>query len=165
MDGLVLNVDQNGMSTNLTDVLSATKSQTAAGGGSEAPGKQLTIGVIKLTGTKVNVNLLGRKLSLDLGPIEMKDPTNPDGRPMKIADVVGKVLINIAQQLASNPQVPELADALKMVNQFKGDITKIIPGNLQNLPGNVKDLPGNLQKGLQGLGNNLLNNNKDQQKK
>ncbi len=66
------------------------------------------------------------KFTLDLGPIELKEPTNPDGRPMKIADVVAKVLVNVAQQIAQNPRIP--------------DVLKNGIGDLHGVVGNVEGL-------------------------
>jgi len=145
IDGLELTLEQNGLKSNLAEVLDVIQKQTSAGSAppqagkpsaqssppsqAAAPGKQLKISALRLSGTKVHVRA-GLEMTLDLGPIELKDPTNPDGRPMKIADVFGKVLINVAQQIAKNPQIPgNLKDSLKNVNKLMGDL----PKNLQDM--------------------------------
>jgi len=152
IDGLEVSLEQNGLKSNLSEVLAVGQSSTPAAGGSSAPtppGKNIHIGVIKLTNTKVHVSIAGAGTTLDLGSIEIQDPTNPDGRPMKLADVVSKILMNVAQQIANNPQIP---DALKgSITQVQGVITNV-GGVLKN---DTKDL-GN------GLGNLFGNKKKDQ---
>jgi len=147
IDGLEISLEQNGMKNNLAEILDEIKKNTSAGstdssnsGGASAPGKQLKIGVIKLTGTKVHVKA-GAEMTLDLGDITIPDPTNPDGRPMKIADVIGKVLINVATQVANNPQLPSgLKDGLGNVNKMVNDLGKNLGGNLNGLGNGIGGL-------------------------
>ena len=129
IDGLDISLEQNGLNSNLSDILNHSKTSTPAAGGASAPtppGRNMHVGLIKLTNTKVHLSALGQSTTLDLGPIEIKDPTNPDGRPMKIADVVSQILIHVANQIAQNPQIPE---------PFRNSITQAqaITSDLQNL--------------------------------
>ncbi len=155
ISGLQLSLQQNGLKSNLQDILAACQSTTPAAGGSAAPtapGKTLNIHVITLSGTKVDVNALGQHFSLDLGPIELKEPTNPDGRPMKIADVVAKVLVNVAQQIAQNPQIPAaLKNGLGDINKVVGNVTDLI-----NDP-NLRDKAKNIGQNIGGLFKQKIN--------
>ncbi|HUO08471.1 MAG TPA: hypothetical protein VM008_09255 [Phycisphaerae bacterium] len=156
IDGLDVLLEQNGLKSNLADVLAVSKSHTAAAGGSSAPtpsGRNIHVRVIKLTNTRVHLATLGQSLTIDLGPLEIDDPTNPDGRPMKVADVVSKVLTHVAEQIANNPQIP---DALKgSINQAEGAIKDVT--NVLNSTG--KDLGSKAQGLTKSLGN-LFNQNK-----
>lgn len=145
IDGLDLTIEQNGLKSNLGEILDVIQKQTSAGsatgnsGGASAPGKQLKIGLIKLTGTKVHIKS-GVDINLDLGDFEIKEPTNPDGRPMKIADVVGQVLIRVAQQIANNPQVPGgFKNGLENVNKLVGGLDKNL-GSLKDLGKGLGDM-------------------------
>jgi hypothetical protein len=146
IDGLEVSVEQNGLKSNLADLLAATKSSTPATGGSSVPtppGRNIHVGVIKLTNSIVHLNVVGATTSLDLGPMEIKDPTNPDGRPTKIADIVAKVIAHVAESIANNPQIP---DALK------GSITQV-----QGAIGNVTNALKDDTKGLGEKANTITN--------
>ncbi|MGN6370889.1 MAG: DUF748 domain-containing protein [Phycisphaerae bacterium] len=156
IDGLEVLLEQNGLNSNLSEILNHSKQSTPAAGGASAPtppGRNIHVGLIKLSNTKVHLATLGQSMTLDLGPIEIKDPTNPDGRPMKIADVVSKILIHVADQIAQNPQIPEAV---------RGSITQVqgIVSDLQNM---TKDGGKNAATQVQDLSKdlgNLLNQKK-----
>ena len=146
MDGLEITLEQNGLKNNLAEILDVIQRKTSAGNttgntqGASSPGKKLQIGVIRMTGTKVHIKAV-TEMTLDLGPIEIKDPSNPDGRPMKIADVIGKVLISVAKQIADNPQVPGgLKDGLGSVNKLFGDSGKQLQGGLNDATKGLQDM-------------------------
>ncbi len=156
IDGLDILLEQNGLNSNLSEILNHSKSTTPAAGGSSAPtppGRNIHVGIIKLTNTKVHLAALGQSTTLDLGPIEIKDPTNPDGRPMKIADVVSKILINVANQIAQNPQIPEA---------LRGSITQVqgIAADLKNLEKSDSKIVNTLAEDLSQVLYSLLNKQK-----
>ncbi len=172
ISGLDITVEQNGMKNNLAELMDIMKkkspaaSAAPAAGGSSAPpaspGKQLKITCIDLAATKVHLRVSGLvpfNLDLDLGPIHLDDITNPDGRPMKIADVIVKVLLHVSQQItqeiANNPKIPnELKNGLKdvtaLVDNLKGNLNKSLKGGLgkvlkdatKNIPDLGKQIPG-----------------------
>jgi hypothetical protein len=148
IDGLEVTIEQNGLKSNLTDVLNLSKSSTPAAGGSAAPtppGRNIHVGVIELTNTLVHLNAVGQTLTLNLGPIEIDDPTNPDGRPTKIADIVAKILVNVAQQIANDPHIPEaLRAGINAANALTGNITQLLKDNSKDLGEKAKDLSQNL---------------------
>jgi len=170
ISGLEIFLEQNGAKNNLGELLdimqkkSPAASTAPASGNSSAPsspGKQLKINKIRLASTKVHLRGLV-SLDLDLGTIEMVDPTNPDGRPMKIADVMVKILLHIAQQIVDSPQLPSdfkngLQDVTKMVDNLKGTLGKDVGKNLQEALKNVPDLG----KGVPDLGKNAGQNLQD----
>lgn len=143
IDGMEVTLEQQGIKNNLGEVLDVIKKQTAAAGGapqsgnSDPSGKKLKIGIIKCTNTKVTVKA-GVGMTFTIPEISIKDPTNPDGRPMKIADVVGKVLIAVAKSIAENPQLP-------------GDLK----GGLDNVMKGVQDIGKQMEGGIKDLGKGL----------
>lgn len=183
--GLEVFVEQNGFKNNLADLMEVLKKKSpaasatpATGGGPssggssapESPGKKLQVKHLVLNGVKVHLRGIVT-LDLDLGNIQMDDLTNPDGRAVKIADVIAKVLLRVSlqimQQIANDPRIPaQFKDGLKnvnaLVNGLKGDLLKgDLAENLKkfNLDG-LKDAGGQLQnlgkdagKQLQGLQN------------
>jgi hypothetical protein len=178
ISGLEIFLEQNGAKSNLGELLDIMKKKSPAASSAPAsgqssapssPGRQLKIAKLHMASTKVHLRGFVN-LDLDLGPIEMDDPTNPDGRPMKIAYVMVKILLHIAQQIVDNPMLPAdfkngLKDVSKIVDGLKGDLLKDGGKGLQNA---VKDATKQLQdigkdpgKSLQGL-QNLIPGNKPQ---
>ena len=164
IDGLEIWLEQNGFKSNLGDILDAINKQTGGGGaasgggtkeaGQAPPGKNLSIDVIRLSGTKVHIRGMAN-MDFDLGSFEIAEPTNPDGRPMKIANVIGTVLIHVAAQIAKNPQLPGgFKDSLKSVDQIMANVTKGLPKDLGGLG---KDLGKNLQDVGKGIDLKNLN--------
>jgi hypothetical protein len=148
IDGLEVTIEQNGLKSNLSDVLNVSKSTTPAAGGSTAPtppGRNIHVGVIKLTGTIVHLSAMGQTLPLALGPIEIQDPMNPDGRPMKMADVVAKILVNVAQQIANDPRIPDVLKAgINQANALAGNVTKLLQDNSKGVEEKAKDIGQNI---------------------
>ncbi len=180
IDGLDITLEQNGVKSNLSDIMDAINKNTASTGNSSntSPGKKLKIGEVSITNIMVHVHAAPLpSLDLNLGSINIADPTNPDGRPMKIADLMGKILLHISQNILNNPAIPgQLKDSLKNVsailNNVQGDLQKELKGiNLKGLPGlgtapggnPLQDLGKNLQNGG-GLQNLLNGGNKSQPK-
>jgi hypothetical protein len=178
ISGLEIYLEQNGAKNNLAEIMDIIKKKTSAAdtgtAGSpntpQAPGRSLKINHLVLANTKVHLRGI-ISMDLDLGPIQIDEPTNPDGRPMKIADVIGKVLLHVCQQIVNNPQLPGdfkngLKDVSKLVDNLKGNLDKGLKDLSKNL-GNVKNLQEagkNLEnlgkdgtKGLQDMGKGLQN--------
>jgi len=171
IDGLELTLEQNNLRNNVADLIDIIQKKTAAADTTSAktsPGKQLTIKKLQISGTKVHLvsKDLGLKLDFDLGPIEMTDPTNPDGRPMKIADLIGRILIHLSEQIVENPAIPgNIKDQMKnvtaLVNKLGPELNKnvkVLTKSLQDVGKNLQDLskdPGTAVKNLQDTGKNL----------
>jgi hypothetical protein len=172
ISGLEIYLEQNGAKNNLAEIMDIIKKKspaasTAPAGSSSAPqspGKNLKINRLVLANTKVHLRGIV-SMDLDLGPIQIDDPTNPDGRPMKIADVISKVLLHVAQQIVNNPQLPGdfkngLKDVSKLVDGLKGNLDKGLKDMSKNLENMGKDAGKGLQdanKGLQDMGKGLQN--------
>jgi hypothetical protein len=178
--GLEVTLEQNGMKNNLNDLMDVIQKKTPATGNAQnsSPGKELKIGVIKMTGTIVHVRANPVNMDLNLPDLEITDPTNPDGRPMKIADLMGKILVLVGKQIVENPQIPgDIKGAMKnvtaVVDNLKGELdkgVKTFATDLQNVTKNLPDAGKGIQdasKGLQDAGKNLgnlFNQNKQQGK-
>lgn len=168
INGVDIYINQNGSHNNLNDIIAAIDKKTASTGNSTtSPGKQLKIGRIDLTGVKVHIRGAPfPNLDLDLGNISIADPTNPGGRPMKIADLIGKILLHVSQQVLNNPYIPgalkaNLGNVTAIVSKVQADLNKDLAG-LQGLT-TMKNLQ-DLQKNLPNAGQQLQNMGKDLQK-
>ena len=179
IDGVEVTLEQNGMHSNLSDIMDAINKKTPAAGNAAntSPGKKLKIGELDLTNIKVHVRAAPLpNLDLDLGDVVMKDPTNPDGRPMKIADLIGKVLMHLSQQIVNNPAIPgQLKDTMKnvqaLVGNMQGELNKDLSGisglatqNMQNVGKGLQNAGNDLQKDLKGLPD-MFGGNKNNQSK
>lgn len=166
IQGLEITLEQNGAKNNLSEIIEIIQRKTAATGGTTAttpetgktpPGKQLRINKLSLAGTKVHVRAnVGAPIAIDidLPALVITDPTNPDGRPMKIADLVGKVLVQLSKQIVENPQIPgSIKEGMKnveaVVNRLRGDLEK----NVKVFSQQIQDAAKNLDtKGLENAG-------------
>ncbi|NNM86148.1 MAG: AsmA family protein [Phycisphaerales bacterium] len=169
INDLKVYIDQKGTSNNLQQVMNNLQSQPQATAGtgaapasaSSSSGRSLKINDILLTNTQVSVTLEGlpgikpTTLSIPIPKIEIANPTNPNGRPMKIADVISQVLGQIAQSVAKDPRLPAglrsgLSDASKMLTQgAQGALTGIKAAATQQI-----------NKGVGNALHNLLGGNK-----
>ncbi len=172
IDGLTLCMSQQGISSNVMAIMSNLKQASGASQGdspssTQGGSKQLDIGQILLTNTKISVRAGGipgmknQGFDIVLDSIQIDHPMDPDGRLPKMANLMGQILTKIAQQAANSPNMPEGARAIM------GSVAQLGGGLGKNL--NL----GSLEKGLQGvtkqaggLGNNLGNlfGKKDQPK-
>ena len=72
---------------------------------------------------------------------------------MKIADLVSKILVHLAQQIVDDPQIPgdiknQMKNVTALVDTMRKDMqkgVKDLTGNLQNVGKNVQDVTKNLQ--------------------
>ena len=185
VNGLTMSLDINGLNTNLSTVLDNIKKNTAApaASGTAAPasqaapqttasgGKNLVIGKVVLTNVKVIIRaalLPGQKaapITVAIPQLVLNQPTNPDGRPLRIADLFGQVLSAVALEAAKSPAIPapvrqslqaagnilavggggliheagKLGQSLgKSVNQTVNAFKNLIPGQNQNNNGAAK---------------------------
>ncbi len=115
--GLHISVDQSGLSNNLMTEINHLHNQqssntpatpSAAGSG----GKALAITRVVLLNTVVRVDtslLPGQKgvpIVITLPKMVLNQPTNPDGRPLRLAGLMEQILVQIAKSLANNPAIP-----------------------------------------------------------
>ncbi|MGC8551247.1 MAG: hypothetical protein ACP5O7_00100 [Phycisphaerae bacterium] len=170
INDLKVYIDQKGTSSNLQQVMNNLQAQpkTTAGAqpssASSSSGKSLKINDIVLTNTLVSVTLEGlpgikpTTLSIPIPKIEIANPTNPNGRPMKIADVISQVLGQIAQSVAKDPRLPAafrsgLSDASKMLTQGA-------QGTISGVKAAASQATQQLNKGVGSALHNLLGGNK-----
>ncbi len=128
IQGLDLTLEQTGGKNNLSEIMAIVQKNTASTGDASksSPGKELKIGKLSLVGTKVHVRSgapLNISLDLDLPPLTIEDPTNPDGRPMKIADLLGTILLQLSKEIVDNPAIPGgIKDSMKNVTALVGNL-------------------------------------------
>jgi hypothetical protein len=132
LNNIHITLDQSGLTSNLTDVLAsahkysmASSSTTnPAGGQKTAPsasgGKRLAIGEIVIPNCSVTLRLAlakgtsGAGVTFQLHKIIIKKPLDPNGRPLRLADLTTVILSQIAVQIAQNSHLPQtLSAALK----------------------------------------------------
>jgi len=166
IDNLHVTIEQNSLKNNLKQILDQVQKQTAAtaaapeSGSTSSGGKKLKIGSIKLTNTQVTIKTSGipgvkdTEGTAKVKEMSITDPTNPDGRPMKIADLIGKVLVQVVQA-ASEDTGGTFGDALKSTTGFLqgSDLSKQFGQGAKSLGGVLDKGLGGAAKGLEGLFN------------
>jgi hypothetical protein len=142
LDGIDVDIEQKGLSTNLQDLLNGMKAQAPPAPTTTTPGpakakttgKKLLIKSLEITNVKVKVRVLsGPAIPLTLKTIKMEN-IGSGGEPVDVAALTGKILAAIAEGIAQEG-------------------AGILPS----------DITGGLKSGLQGLenvGGNLLNEGK-----
>jgi len=152
IDGLQVYVDQNGFKSNLNDIQdNLNKKSGSSSNQSSSSGKQLAIGRILLTNTTVNYRFGSAPPAIiPLAQIEMDQPTNPDGRPMRIADVISQVTQQIIVAALNNDQIK---NALKSGTQLLQNTGNGTGSTLQGTGNTI----GNLINGLGGATNSGAN--------
>jgi uncharacterized protein involved in outer membrane biogenesis len=163
ISGLELTLEQNGTKNNLADLVEELKKNTASAGQptNAPPGKELRIAKLQLAATKVHIRSDIVNMDLDLGPIELDDPTNPDGRLPKLADLIGKILIHISQQLVDDPRLPgalkaNMKNVTALVDNLRGQLNKEVVG-LKTLQKDLTTNPAKALKDAQNIGKDLQN--------
>jgi len=162
IDGLHLTMQQLAAKNSLNDVLAAIQAQRAKNdaGTTGAQSKNLAIHKITLTNTQVTMSIDGLpgtkpiEFTATIPTMEIDDPMNPDGRMMKMADLSARVLMQIAQQAASDPQFTGAASAA-----ISGSLKSVDQG-LKSMQSTVQDTAKQLEQGVKGLGN-LFGGKKD----
>ncbi len=170
IDGLTVTLDQNGLNSNIQDILNNIKKNTAPAGnaGTSTPaasktqrtasgGKALAINQVILTHLTVifRPSLIpgqkGLPITIPIKKLVIDQPTNPDGRPLRIADLFGQVLSAIAIQAAKSPQIPA---AFRNSLQAAGGILGAGAGDLLNGTSNLgKSLGNGVQNTFKAFGN------------
>ncbi len=138
---LHLTVEQSGVSSNVNTVLAEIKKMQGEGSSdksSSGAGKQLKVKKITLKNTSVDMLLgvPGQKshgVTVTVPEMVIQDATNPDGRVIKAADLVGQILVGVMTQAGNDINLPpEFKNAINGSLQFAGE---------------------NLQKAVTGIGN------------
>ena len=140
LDGLTVNIEQAGLSNNLVDIIKTITEQKSDPNASS--GKELDIGKITFKNVKINVKfpIPGfESKTFALKDFTLEKPFDPASRP-KMIDVFLKILVQIAQQVATDGQFKGIQD---MLNQHLGDLTKKLK------------IPGLDMKGLDDLQKNF----------
>ncbi|MBN1796156.1 MAG: hypothetical protein JW804_05740 [Sedimentisphaerales bacterium] len=129
LDGIILTVEQKGLSSNLNDILkSIPKAEPAA---KPEEGKNLLVKDLKITNTSVKVKLLPiggitgnvDTVTLKLDPIEMKDLGSKD--KMTTARLAKEIMVALATGVAKQGAGKLPDDMLKTIQGSLGDITAI----------------------------------------
>jgi hypothetical protein len=113
IDGLQITLDQQGLTSNLNVIMDKLNNQSAANNSSSASsnssgGRQLDVGRVLLTNTVVNYRFgSAPPIVIPLQQMEMDEPTNPDGRPLRIADLIGKITQQIVLTALNNAQIKQ----------------------------------------------------------
>jgi hypothetical protein len=154
VNGLLVNIDQHGLSSNVQQVLAYIHQhqQPAAGAAGAAPssGKQLRINQVILTNLTVHIAVtdlpgVAPSITIPLQKIEIDQPTNPDGRPLRIADLVRQILVQVVGQAMRSGKMPSV------VHQSLGDIQSLLQGSGSLLQKDTSKLVGGLNSSLNKL--------------
>lgn len=135
LDNVHITLDQSGLSSNLAEVLAnankyskgstssasaGTTPKTGTSSTSAAGGKRLAIGEIVIPNCAVTLRLAlakgtnGAGVTFQLHKIIIKKPLDPNGRPLRLADLTAVILSQIAMQIAQNSHLPQaLSQTLK----------------------------------------------------
>lgn len=154
VDGLHVNIDQNGLSNNVQKVLHYIQQheQPAAGAGKPAAsgGKQLQIDQVILTHLTVHVAVtdlpgVAPSITIPLQEITMNQPTNPHGRPLRMADLVRQILVQVVGQAMRSSKMPPA------VHQSLGAVENLLQTSGSLLKNDVGKLMGGLNSSLNKL--------------
>lgn len=154
IDGLLVNIDQHGLSSNVQQVLHYINKheRPAAVAGSPAPsgGKELQINQVILTNLTVHLAVtdlpgVAPSINIPLKKIEINQPTNPDGRPLRIADLVRQILVQVVGQAMRSSKMPSV------VHQSLGTAENLLQGTGSLLQKDTSNLVGGLNSSLNKL--------------
>lgn len=123
IEGLHISVDQSGLSNNLMAEINHLKNQQSATPAAKpaakpattaksSGGKALAITKVVLLNTVVRLDtslLPGQKgvpIVITLPRMVLNEPTNPNGRPLRMAGLIEQILVEVAKSLANNPAIP-----------------------------------------------------------
>ena len=138
LNNIHITLDQSGLASNLTDVLANAHKYSMASSGktSSSGGKRLAIGRIVIPNCAVTLRLAlakgtpGAGVTFKLHQIIIKKPLDPNGRPLRLADLTTVILSQIAVQIARNSHLPQtLSAALKgSSNLILNSLGKVLQG-------------------------------------
>ncbi len=116
ISGLHISMDQNGLSNNLMAEINHLNNQQSSAGTATATkgsgGKALAITQVVLLNTVVRLDtslLPGQKgvpIVITIPQMLLNQPTNPNGRPLRLAGLMEQILVQVAKSLANNPAIP-----------------------------------------------------------
>ena len=114
--GLHISMDQSGLSNNLMAEINHLNNQQSSAGTAKptkgSGGKALAITKVVLLNTVVRLDtslLPGQKgvpIVITLPRMVLNEPTNPNGRPLRMAGLIEQILVEVAKSLANNPAIP-----------------------------------------------------------
>ncbi len=114
--GLHISMDQNGLSNNLIAEINHLNNQQSSAATSTptkgSGGKALAITQVVLRNTVVRMDtslLPGQKgvpIVITIPRMVLNQPTNPHGRPLRLAGLMEQILVQVAKSLANNPIIP-----------------------------------------------------------
>ena len=159
--GLHISMDQNGLSNNLmAEINHLNNQQSSAASGKPAQGsggKALTITKVQLLNTivRLNTSLIpgqsGVPIVITLPRMVLNEPTNPNGRPLRLAGLMEQILLEVARSVANNPAIPAPVRATlnTAANLIGSGVGTIIHGAGQGVSGVVNSLGHLLAPGTQ----------------
>ena len=109
----------------------------------EGEARKLKVDLIRITDAKVHVVLLGKKVNLTLGSIELRNLADADGNGIPPKQILRAVLENILSQVKG---VTELSDQLKGIGD---DLKEAVEKNLEDgkeIGDSIKDAGEELEK-------------------
>jgi uncharacterized protein involved in outer membrane biogenesis len=157
LHGLHISLIQDGLSNNLQEVLAKVqqvRKKNAADGEAGGAGKKLDVGQVRLVDTVLTLSLKNvpgadpQTFEVPIKELVLNHPTNPDGRALRIADLIGQVLAATTDAALKDPRIPA------QVRTVLDGLTKLgLPEMLQGLQnGKVSGSDvGNLINGIGGL--------------
>ncbi len=154
IDGMLVNIDQHGLSSNVQHVLNYIHKHEqpapAAGSPASTGGKQLQINQVILTNVTVHVAVtdwpgIAPSITIPLQQIEINQPTNPHGRPLRIADLVRQILVQVVGQAMRSSKMPQV------VHQSLGDVENLLQNTGSLLQKDTNNLVGGLNSSLNKL--------------
>ncbi|MGC9258715.1 MAG: hypothetical protein ACP5I8_01365 [Phycisphaerae bacterium] len=163
INGLHISMDQNGLSNNLMDEINhLNKLQRSAASGNHpqgSGGKALTITKVLLLNTVVRLDTSlipgqnGAPIVITLPRIVLIEPTNPNGRPLRLAGLMEQILVEIAKSVANNPAIPgPVRSTLDVAASLLGSGTNTLFHGLgQAVTGTVNSLGHLLGTGTQSI--------------
>ena len=129
--GLYISMDQNGLSNNLMAEINHLNNQQSSAATATptkgSGGKDLAVTQVVLLNTVVHLDatlLPGQKgvpIVITIPRMVLNQPTNPNGRPLRLAGLMEQILVQVARSLANNPAIPAPVRAtLDAVTTFIG---------------------------------------------
>ncbi len=157
-DGMVLTIEQKGLSNNLQDIINNIP-KSAPKETPEKPkkdGKAIKIKELKITNTKVNVILPpAEPITLDLNPIEMQNLGSKD--KMTVAKLSAEILLVLATAVAEQGADQLPAEMIKSIEGSLENVTKMADEFKKEIESSKKEV----EKILEGVGG-LLGDKKEQ---
>ncbi len=114
--GLHISMDQNGLSNNLMAEINHLNNQQSSAAtptptkGSGGKALAITQVVLHNTVVRMDASLLpgqkGVPIVITIPQMVLNQPTNPHGRPLRLAGLMEQILVQVAKSVANNPAIP-----------------------------------------------------------